>query len=173
LELLPLPIQRFDDPFFPFSKQIIDATQDVVCAYLFDFARYLTLGAAGGVALERSIAYARSTHITILHGPFATNAYAQVADVRAFGVDAVTLTHDADLEYYLVNPPFSAFIMTNKVLELPTQGGVFNTEAKTLVFNSGSADKTEIHVIGERALYAGKLDDFAEKTYSYLKSLLS
>jgi hypothetical protein len=36
LAKMPLPIARYDDPFLPFGKAIIDATRDLVCAYVFD-----------------------------------------------------------------------------------------------------------------------------------------
>ena len=47
VDRLPLPIQRYDDPFFPFGKEIVRATHQSVCAYVFDLASYLALGAAG------------------------------------------------------------------------------------------------------------------------------
>ena len=47
---IPLPMQRFDDPFLPFGKAIIAATRDVVCAYIFDLAAYLAVGAAWNMA---------------------------------------------------------------------------------------------------------------------------
>ncbi|MEO1441816.1 MAG: hypothetical protein AAFV33_15570, partial [Chloroflexota bacterium] len=55
---MPAPMHYYDDPFFPFSKAIIGATRDVVCGYVFDFPAYLVHGAAGAVALERSMAFA-------------------------------------------------------------------------------------------------------------------
>ena len=88
---MPMPIQKFDDPFFPFSKAIIAATRDVVCAYMFDLACYLAHGAAGAVALERSIAYVGGDVPTILHAPFASPAYVEAAGVNAFNVDGVTI----------------------------------------------------------------------------------
>lgn len=172
LEKLPLPIQRYDDPFLPFGKQIIDATQAVVCVYIFDFASYLALGAAGTVALERTIAYARKSHITVLHGPFATDAYSAMTDATAFGVDAITLTNRASLKYYLSNPPYAAFITINGEADLPERGGLFNTSTNTMIFRNQANMTHKIRLVGEEALYAGKLDGFAQKTQDYLKSLL-
>ena len=82
LAQMPLPMQRYDDPFLPFGKAIIDATRDLVCAYVFDLAAYLALGAAGAVALERTIAYAGTDDatVTILHAPFVGAAYVDAAD---------------------------------------------------------------------------------------------
>jgi hypothetical protein len=91
VEALPESIQRFDDPFLPYSKAVIDATSELVCAYVFHMAEFLTLGAAGAVALERAIAYVPVHIVKILHGPFASPEYAQVAFEGAFGADAVTL----------------------------------------------------------------------------------
>jgi hypothetical protein len=96
LKTLPLSMQRFDEPFLPFGKAVIDATADLVCAYVFYLAAYLALGAAGAVALERTIAYVSANVIKILHGPFATGDYAQAAFEEAFGVHAVTLASTAD-----------------------------------------------------------------------------
>lgn len=103
LTLLMLPIQSYDDPFLPYGKAIIDATRDLVCAYVFDLAAYLAIGAAGTVALERTIAYARADGETvcILHAPFATEDYVKAASDAAFAVDAVTLTATAPADPYL------------------------------------------------------------------------
>src|SRR5512146_194773 len=91
IKTLPLAMQRFDEPLLPFGKAVIDSTADLVCAYVFHLASYLALGAAGAVALERTIAYVPAHLIKILHGPFATGDYAQAAFEDAFGADGVTL----------------------------------------------------------------------------------
>jgi orotidine-5'-phosphate decarboxylase len=54
---LPLPTQRWDEPVLPFNKALIDATADLVCAYKPNLGFYLQWGAAGVIALERTIAY--------------------------------------------------------------------------------------------------------------------
>ena len=46
LKNLPYSIQSYDDPFLPLGKAIIDATHELVCAYVFDLAAYLSLGAS-------------------------------------------------------------------------------------------------------------------------------
>lgn len=48
---------KWDDPVLPFNKAIIDATVDLVCAYKPNLGFYLQWGAAGIIALERTIAY--------------------------------------------------------------------------------------------------------------------
>ncbi len=55
---LPLEtVSRWDEPVLPFNKAIIDATVDLVCAYKPNLGFYLQWGAAGIIALERTIAY--------------------------------------------------------------------------------------------------------------------
>lgn len=54
---LPLPALRWDEPVLPFNKAIIDATADLVCAYKPNLGFYMQWGAAGVIALERTIAY--------------------------------------------------------------------------------------------------------------------
>lgn len=56
-ERLPLPAGKWDEPVLPFNKAIIDATADLVCAYKPNLGFYLQWGAAGIIALERTIAY--------------------------------------------------------------------------------------------------------------------
>src|SRR5947209_6149519 len=96
IKTLPFSLQRYDEPLLPFGKAVIDTTSDLLCAYVFHLAAYLALGAAGAVALERTVAYVPSGVVKILHGPFATGDYAQAAFEDAFGVDAVTLTSTVD-----------------------------------------------------------------------------
>ncbi len=91
---LPLPMLRYDDPFLPYSRSLIDALRDHLCACVFDLAAYMALGAAGIVALERSIAAARAGDdlVTVLHGPFASSEFAPACGADAFSVDGVTVT---------------------------------------------------------------------------------
>ena len=91
LNKLPYEIQRYDDPFLPYSKAVIDATADLGCAYVFHLGASLALGAAGAVALERTIAYVPTGLIKILHGPFANTEYVRAAFEEGFGADAVTI----------------------------------------------------------------------------------
>lgn len=90
LATIPPEIARYDDPFLPYMRAIFAATHDLVCAYVFSFPAYLALGAAGAIALERSIALAVATHITIIDGQFASEAYVSVWDDGAFAADAMT-----------------------------------------------------------------------------------
>lgn len=99
---MPLPIQRYDDPFLPYSKAIIAATQEHLQGYVFDFAAYFALGGAGAVALERSIAYAAAggAVVTILDGPFFGPAFAEAMSENALNLDAVTLARGRDAAAY-------------------------------------------------------------------------
>lgn len=175
LEKLPLPISRFDDPFFPFSKAIINATQDLVCAYVFDFAAFLSLGAAGAVALERSIRYVGAQNMAILHAPFIGKAYSAMADKTGLGLDALTLANADDLTHYLEHPPYAAFISqisAYSVATLPAQGGIFwENEHKLSLYHQEQL--LEIQLIGDDMLYQSRLDDFAESVRESLKALKS
>jgi hypothetical protein len=99
---MPLPMQRYDDPFLPYSKAVIAATRDCLHGYVFDFAAYFALGGAGAVALERSIAYAAAGGdvVTILDGPFYGPALAEAMSENALNVDAVTLINGQDAAAY-------------------------------------------------------------------------
>ena len=121
---LPLPIQRFDEPFLPLSKAIIKATKDRVAVYIFDLASYLSTGAAGIVALERAIAYANQDAITILHGPFTGKCYRVLGDDASLKIDGLTVTTREDLHYYMENPPYGAFLYKGSH---PKEGGVMDS----------------------------------------------
>jgi orotidine-5'-phosphate decarboxylase len=63
---LPLEaVWQWDEPLLPFNKAIIDATADLVCAYKPNLGFYLQWGAAGMIALERTVAYIPE-HIPII-----------------------------------------------------------------------------------------------------------
>jgi orotidine-5'-phosphate decarboxylase len=159
---LPLPIQRFDDPFLPFGKAIIDATHDLVCAYVFDLACYLALGAAGAVALERTIGYAGKNTVTVLHAPFASTAYAAAAGNVAFNVDAVTVTDSRFAPSY-IDEGRGAFVVRDFLgADLTESIGVYVADQRGF-YLSGGAGTLQILLLGEETLYAGKGDDFAEK----------
>jgi len=95
LERMPGPMLKYDDPFLPFLKAIVDATADLVCAFKPNLGFFLTLGAPGVIALERIIAYIPDNIPIILDAKLndignTAQAYAQgVFD--ALGVDAVTI----------------------------------------------------------------------------------
>lgn len=157
-ELLPLPITRYDDPFLPFGKAIISATHDLVAGYFFDFASYLAMGGAGAVALERTIAYVPDNCLTILHGAFTGTSYSAMASPTAFNLDAITVATEDDLSYYTENSPYMAFLVSQTEKTFPKQGGIYRRDTTTL----HTGDK-QLSLTTNDILYAGKLDDFAEK----------
>jgi orotidine-5'-phosphate decarboxylase len=94
-EQLPLPALRWDEPVLPFNKAIIDTTADLVCAYKPNLGFYLQWGAAGVIALERTIAYIPD-HIPIIvdckTGDIGTTQAAWAAGLYdEWNVDAVTV----------------------------------------------------------------------------------
>ncbi len=166
VQQLPLPIQRYDDPFLPFGKAIINATRDLVCAYVFDLASYMALGAAGAVALERTISYAAGDAVTILHGPFAGAQYAVLTEETSFGVDAVTLVDSLYLDAYLRRPDRGAFIVRTgyaRMVDTPGRGGVFWQDDFMFAVLGDGGEPLRIRLLGETVLYAGRGDDFAEQ----------
>ena len=171
---LPFPITRFDDPFFPYSKALIQATRDIVCAYVFDLASYLALGAAGAVALERSIRYAGQETLTILHGPFTGAGYSPMADATGFGIDALTVNGDTWLRTYLDNLPHAAFAIKQGKVEneqTPEVGGLFWQDAHCITFRDTIENIHTLRLTDDTILYAGKLDDYAEKVREGIQSL--
>jgi hypothetical protein len=91
---LPLPMQRFDDPFLPYGKAIINASREHVSLYVLDVPSYLAIGAAGAVALERTIDFLNDEIPCVLHGPFGGAAFVKLLDKLAFGADALTISRD-------------------------------------------------------------------------------
>ncbi len=95
LERMPAPLLKYDDPFLPFLKTIVDVTADLVCAFKPNLGFFLALGAAGVIALERIIAYIPREIPVILDGKFNDIGHTAQAYARgvfdALGVDAVTV----------------------------------------------------------------------------------
>jgi hypothetical protein len=114
LDQMPLPMQRYDDPFLPYGRAIIEATNALVCGYAFHLGAYLALGAAGAIALERTLAAVPNTAIKLLHAPFVTADYVRASYEDAFNADAVTLaTLDASLiAAYTQQPAHGVFVRT-------------------------------------------------------------
>ncbi len=157
-EQLPLPITWFDDPFLPFGKQVIDATQDLVAGYLFDFASYLAMGGAGVIALERTIAYVSKSKVRILHGAFTGKDFSPMADATGFDLSAITVTTLDDVNYYTNHVPYMAFLVTGENQAMPSRGGIYRTDTSKLLYQD-----IKLTVTTDAVLYSSKQDDFAEK----------
>jgi hypothetical protein len=114
-EKMPYPLLRHDDPFLPYSRAVIDATVDITCAYIFDLAAYLCVGASGAIALERAIAYVPGPTLKILHGPFSRADYARLISDSAFAADAATLdtVDPAVIAAFTADPTRGVFIDTH------------------------------------------------------------
>ncbi len=92
---MPVEALKWDEPILPFNRRIIDATADLVCAYKPNLGFYLQWGAAGVIALERTIA-AIPAHIPIiLDAKIGDIGHTQAAWGRGlfdeWGVDAITV----------------------------------------------------------------------------------
>ncbi len=158
---MPLPIRRYDDPFLPFGKAIIQATQDIVCGYIFDFAAYLAIGAAGAIALERTLSLISQDNFTVLDGRFAGAEYATITDEIAFMSDALTVDNSADLPFYLHRDDRSAFVYDEDVAvtSLPVGAGTFNAQA--LIVHIADNQTHRFRIFGDELIYADSGDDFA------------
>jgi hypothetical protein len=175
---MPLPMQRYDDPFFPFSKAIIAATRDLVCAFVFDMGAYLALGGAGAVALERSLAFAAADAVTILHGPFESDNFIDAAGDLGFNVDAVTV-RDADLErQYRLRVDRSVFVIAsdNEAHDphVPEMGRLrCDKERWTGTYLTALGDSLSFEVMGDQRMYASTGEDFAQAVREALLTTVS
>jgi hypothetical protein len=152
LNEMPAPMTRYDDPFLPFGRAIIRATADLCCAVVFDLAAYLAIGAAGAIALERTIPLVPEEMVTILHGPFSTGDYVAAAFEGAFNVDAVTLASGAIevISGYVRDDTHGAFVSTASAMTLP--GG-----------NVGFFDARSLEISNIRAMWISTPIAFASR----------
>jgi orotidine-5'-phosphate decarboxylase len=120
---LPLPLAHIDDPLLPFGKAIIDATRDLVCAYLIDLADYFAEGAVGMIALERLVRYVPDAIPIVLDCKFgeleeSAEGYARGA-FEAYRADAVTFNRMPDrstLEIFLKTGGKCLFVPVNTLI---------------------------------------------------------
>ncbi|HSH05195.1 MAG TPA: orotidine-5'-phosphate decarboxylase, partial [Anaerolineae bacterium] len=88
-------VWKWDEPLLPFNKAIIDATQDLVCAYKPNLGFYLQWGAAGMIALERTVAYIPKHIPIIIDCKTGDIGHTQAAWAKGlfdhWGVDAITV----------------------------------------------------------------------------------
>jgi len=168
LPAMPLPMLRYDDPFLPFGKAILDATRDVICVAVFDLAAYMALGGAGVVALERTIHYASAGGdlLTILHGPLASADYRAATADSAFAVDGVTVSDAALVTAYAAQHEAGVFYLTNAA-DWAGSSLSFVGERATLTVVAGDLRMT-ISLAGDDVIYAGRDDDFAQAARAQL-----
>lgn len=92
---LRVDVLKWDEPILPFNKAVIDATADLVCAYKPNLGFYLQWGAAGVIALERTIAYVPRHIPIILDCKTGDIGHTQAAWANGlfdeWGVDAITV----------------------------------------------------------------------------------
>lgn len=171
LSQLPLPVIRYDDPFLPFARAIINATRDLVCGYMFDLGAYLALGAAGAIALERTLPLVDEKLIKVLHGPFAGPNYAAAAFESAFACDAVTLVDDVYMEHYLTEPRRGAFVVQRGLPRTDHVHGIYWTDFRFLTTPVNDEKVLSMNLADEKVLFAGHGDDFAEQVQQALKRM--
>ncbi|MFN2135948.1 MAG: orotidine-5'-phosphate decarboxylase [Candidatus Promineifilaceae bacterium] len=94
---LRVDVLKWDEPVLPFNKAIIDATADLVCAFKPNLGFYLQWGAAGVIALERTIAYIPDHIPVILDGKTGDIGHTQ-------GAWAASLLDQWDVDAVTVNP---------------------------------------------------------------------
>ncbi|MCC6613478.1 MAG: hypothetical protein IT320_08370 [Anaerolineae bacterium] len=162
LAAMPLPMLRYDDPFLPFGKELLAATRDLLSIVAFDLAAYMALGAAGVVALERTIHYASAGGdlLTVLHGPFASADYLVATADSAFAVDGLTVSDPALVDAYAAQHEAGVFYVTDAA----------DWAGSRLSFAGGHAALTvdaqdmrmTISLAGEDVIYAGHDEDFAQ-----------
>jgi len=163
---MPAPMHYYDDPFFPFSKAIISATRDIVCAYVFDFPAYMVHGAAGAVALERSMAFVDNDVVKILHGSFVGADYAPMIYEDALGADAATIAHSHQYRNFSNSHNREAFIVQWGEQTSPNYP-VYQPKQKRFILS----DDNQITIADEKVLYSGYQDDFTEQCRVALKAM--
>jgi orotidine-5'-phosphate decarboxylase len=111
-ERLPAPALKWDEPLLPFNKAIIEATADLVCAYKPNLGFYLQWGAAGIIALERTIAYIPKGIPIIVDCKTGDIGHTQAAWARG-------LFDEWDVDAVTVNPYVGAEAVLPMVAERP------------------------------------------------------
>ena len=113
-----LPIQathQWDEPVLPFCKAIIDATADVACAFKPNLGFFLQWGAAGIIALERTINYIPQ-HIPVIID-------CKAGDIgHTQGAWAKGLFDQWQADAFVVNPYVGTDAVMSVIGDRPTKG---------------------------------------------------
>ncbi|MFQ3646826.1 MAG: hypothetical protein SNJ54_05755 [Anaerolineae bacterium] len=152
---LPLPMQRFDDPFLPYGKAVINASREHVSLYVFDVPSYLAIGAAGAVALERTIDFLNDEIPCVLHGPFGGAAFVKLLDKLAFGADALTISREQGVVELIDD-------------KAQRQGEWMPSGEIQLGYN---AQVLKLRVLGDEFVYAHRQFDFQEALQAAFSTL--
>ncbi len=180
---MPLPFARTDDAMLPFAQALIDATRDLVAAYVIDPAYYFSEGAPGLIALERITRYVPDEVPIVLDtrfGPLGGSAiHAARGAFEAFRADAVTFSVPPEprtLDAFLNYPGKLLFvpgvIVTADGLGLLIETGddlpLTATDVPCFIRHAAYQSKA-VELIGSvviesdsRLIYASRHDDFAE-----------
>lgn len=168
---MPAPVKAYDDPFLPFGKLVINATRDVVVGYVFDFPAYLAIGAAGMVALERTMAYVDSALIMVIDGQFSGAGYAHLIDEGTFNADAVILADDKDVSVYLTRPDRTAFVTCDEDFhDLSRPYGIFWRKSNQMTIQDTNRS-FRLKMIGDEVIYADGTAHIAETLHNTLSQL--
>jgi hypothetical protein len=146
IDKLPMPMARIDDPMFPFARSIIDATQDLVCAYSIDLAYYLSEAAPGMIALERITRYIPDNVPIIFDAKFgklgdSANRSARGA-FEAFQADAATfgsMPSQSTIEAFLKFEGKMIFLPGDNLDEAISQARICNVK-----LNGGCGIRVEV-----------------------------
>lgn len=180
---MPLPFARTDDPMLPFAQALIDATHDLVAAYVIDPAYYFSEGAPGMIALERITRYVPD-HIPIVldtrYGPLGESApHAARGAFEAHRADAVTFSvpPDARTVDSFLNYPGKMLFVPSVIVTAAGLGQLIETNdhlrlavsdvpcfIRPAVYQAKSVALTGPSVIesDSQLIYTSRRDDFAE-----------
>ncbi|WP_420630845.1 orotidine-5'-phosphate decarboxylase [Candidatus Leptofilum sp.] len=151
LERLRVDFRKWDEPILPYNRAIIDATADLVCAYKPNLGFYLQWGAAGVIALERTIAYIPQHIPVILDCKTGDIGHTQAAWATGlfdeWQVDAVT-----------VNP----FVGAEAVLPM-----IEDRPDKAVYILARTSNKSALHFQGELRQESGLSADVLRQSQSW------
>jgi hypothetical protein len=190
---MPLPFARTDDPMLPFAQALIDATHDLVAAYVIDPAYYFSEGAPGMIALERITRYVPDDVPIVLdtrYGPLGDSAaHAARGAFEAFRADAMTFSVPPDprtLDAFLSYPGKLLFVPgvivtadgLGQLIETVDDFRSATTDVPCFIRRAARPDKS-VALSGSiviesdsRLIYASRHDDFAQAVRSAVVEII-